>query len=331
MEKRYDALDGIRAIAMIGILVMHVLANLPYKNELEGLFLYVKHFGSFTSLFMMVSAFSVSCGYFKKIQESWNNVDTFYKKRYSKILPFFAFITLIDLILHFSEQNLYESFANVTLVFGLIPHESITVIGVGWTLGVIFVFYLLYPFITFLMRDKKRFYTSLIVTFIYAFVVNDYFGLGKVDFLFCACYFLGGCWLYLYKEMIQEKCNRVVLGIVTLMLVVAYYYCSFNFVWAINYIRYLLFVFIVLYAIVVSDRKTILNMRVMKYLSAISLEIYLCHMVIYRIIEKVNLLKVSENALISYIVVCVLTLIGSIILAITFKKIEEMIKAKRKR
>ena len=74
MEKRYDALDGIRVIAMIGILVMHVLANIPYKNELNGIFLYIKHLGSFTSLFMIVSAFSISCGYYKKMQENWNNI-----------------------------------------------------------------------------------------------------------------------------------------------------------------------------------------------------------------------------------------------------------------
>lgn len=331
MEKRYDALDGIRVIAMIGILVMHVLANIPYKNELNGIFLYIKHLGSFTSLFMIVSAFSISCGYYKKMQENWNNIERFYLKRYSKILPFFTFITLIDIVLHFSQENIYEGFANTTLVFGLIPHESITVIGVGWTLGVIFLFYLLYPFVIFLMQNKIRFYISLIVTFIYAFIVNDYFGLGKVDFLFCACYFLGGCWLYLYKDLIQKKCNRIVLFVMLPILVYLYYYCAFNCEYALNYIRYILFINIMMYAIVASDKKTILSTKVMKFLSSISLEIYLCHMVIYRIVEKANLLRVTKNLLFSYIFACILTFIGSIMFAIMFKKIYEIIRMRIKK
>lgn len=95
-SKRYDALDGVRVLAMTGILVMHVLANLSYRDELATLYSYIMYFGRFTSLFMMVSAFSVSCGYYKKIQSGFSNIEKFYSKRYAKILPFFAFITLID-------------------------------------------------------------------------------------------------------------------------------------------------------------------------------------------------------------------------------------------
>lgn len=180
-SKRYDALDGVRVLAMTGILVMHVLANLSYRDELATLYSYIMYFGRFTSLFMMVSAFSVSCGYYKKIQSGFSNIEKFYSKRYAKILPFFAFITLIDVLLSFSKESIFEGFANITLVFGLIPHESISVIGVGWTLGVIFVFYLLYPFVVYLMKNRIRFCLAYIATLIYAFVVNDYFGLGKVD------------------------------------------------------------------------------------------------------------------------------------------------------
>lgn len=176
-SKRYDALDGVRVLAMTGILVMHVLANLSYRDELATLYSYIMYFGRFTSLFMMVSAFSVSCGYYKKIQSGFSNIEKFYSKRYAKILPFFAFITLIDVLLSFSKESIFEGFANITLVFGLIPHESISVIGVGWTLGVIFVFYLLYPFVVYLMKNRIRFCLSYIATLIYAFVVNDYFGL----------------------------------------------------------------------------------------------------------------------------------------------------------
>lgn len=155
--ERYDALDGLRVLAMAGILVMHVLANLSYESELAELYRYVVYFGDFTALFMIVSAFSVSCGYYQRIKNGdFNEIQLFYKKRYSKLFPFFCFLTLVDVILELSANSVYEGIANISFVFGLIPHEKITVIGVGWTLGVIFVFYLLYPFFVFCMSDKKR-------------------------------------------------------------------------------------------------------------------------------------------------------------------------------
>ena len=65
---RYDALDGVRAISAIGIVLMHVLANGNYN--LSG-FLFEKLIPSFTNLvflFMVVSAFSMCCGYYEKIR-----------------------------------------------------------------------------------------------------------------------------------------------------------------------------------------------------------------------------------------------------------------------
>ena len=49
-SKRYDALDGVRVLAMTGILVMHVLANLSYRDELATLYSYIMYFGRFTSV-----------------------------------------------------------------------------------------------------------------------------------------------------------------------------------------------------------------------------------------------------------------------------------------
>lgn len=320
-SKRYDALDGVRVLAMTGILVMHVLANLSYRDELATLYSYIMYFERFTSLFMMVSAFSVSCGYYKKIQSGFSNIEKFYSKRYAKILPFFAFITLIDVLLSFSKESIFEGFANITLVFGLIPHESISVIGVGWTLGVIFVFYLLYPFVVYLMKNRIRFCLSYIATLIYAFVVNDYFGLGKVDFLFCACYFMGGAWLFLNKEKIEQKGKRAYLLLAIIGLSALYYICAFKLKWALNIVQYILFLIICMYAIVVSNKKTLLSNKIVGFLSTISLEIYLCHMVAYRIVEKLHLMRVFNNAVASYIFVCALVFVCAVIGSILFQKV----------
>ena len=127
---------------------MHVLSNISVKpSENYVTKELIPFFTDFTLLFMMVSGFSVCCGYYQRIKEGTITPTKFYKKRYARILPFFAILCLIDLAVSPSIGSLYEAITNMTLCFGLLPPSTdIHVIGVGWFLGVVFLFYMLFPF-----------------------------------------------------------------------------------------------------------------------------------------------------------------------------------------
>ena len=65
--ERYEGIDGLKAYAIIGIALMHVLANGEYWI---GGFVFERLIPSFTNLvflFMMVSGFGMCCGYYQKI------------------------------------------------------------------------------------------------------------------------------------------------------------------------------------------------------------------------------------------------------------------------
>ena len=151
---RYDSLDGLRAYAAIGIVVMHVLANGSYG--LEGLVFdrLIASFRDLVFLFMVISGFSLCCGYYEKIVTGSIDLASFYAKRFSKVWPFFAVLCLLDFAISPSMNAFYELLADLTLCFGLIPNASISVIGVGWFLGLVFVFYLIFPFFCYLLSDK---------------------------------------------------------------------------------------------------------------------------------------------------------------------------------
>lgn len=113
--------------------------------------------GDFVLMFMMVSAFSMCCGYFERFRVygtstplSMNpgfmdsgvkpiNLNDFYRKRYKRVLPFFGLLKMIDVALCAASEHLHmtdtligelwEAFANFTLAFGLIPGNDISVIG----------------------------------------------------------------------------------------------------------------------------------------------------------------------------------------------------------
>ena len=140
--KKYYGLDWLRAFSCIGVMCLHMAANNDYV--ITG-FIYqrmIPSFGNFVFLLMSVSAFGMCCGYYSKTLSGQINWTEFYKKRYMKILPFFSVLIVLDLIINFSVSSVWEAFTDFTLLHGFIPNE-ITVIGVGWTLGTIFIFYLM--------------------------------------------------------------------------------------------------------------------------------------------------------------------------------------------
>ena len=66
-RKHYGAIDGLRTIACIGIVMMHVRANNTY--QISG-FIYdrlIKSFTNFVVLFLVISALGMCCGYLDRV------------------------------------------------------------------------------------------------------------------------------------------------------------------------------------------------------------------------------------------------------------------------
>lgn len=322
-NERYGSLDGLRTYAALGIVLMHVLANIKIKPSgnyvTEHL---IPFFSDFTLLFMMVSGFSLCCGYYKKIKDGTAPND-FYHKRYLRILPFFAFLCILDLVISPSIGSLYEAFSNMTLCFGLLPPTvEIHMIGVGWFLGIVFLFYMLFPFFVFMLDNKKRGWISLLLSIIFAFISFEYFSNpGRKCMIYCAPLFVIGGMIYLYRKSVAEfvRSNFTLSYIITIALTV----CIFAFRENVDtpFLRYiselLLFALWLSYAIGSSD--IVLNNKIVRYLSSISMEIYLAHMVIYRAVEKVHLENYIMQYDILYIVTALLTIVGVICFAHVMK------------
>ena len=62
----------------------------------------------------------------------------------------------------------------------------------------------------------------------------------------------------------------------------------------------------------IGSKDIVLNNRVAKYLSGISMEIYLCHMMFYRVSSMLHLEKFIHNNDMLYVATCIATLIGAI-------------------
>ena len=193
---------------------------------------------NFVFLFMMVSGFSMCCGYYQKIIDRKVSMEEFYSKRYIKIWPYFALLCALDFVISSSKNSLYKVFANLTLCQGLLPNANISIIGVSWTLVVIFVFYMLFPFFCFLIGNKKRAWLALACAIAYNFVCVNYFFAEthiadqelanfsvRTNILYCAVYFITGGLIFLYRKELTDFAfkHKVVTGAILLVATVTYF------------------------------------------------------------------------------------------------------------
>lgn len=272
---------------------MHIAANNSYS--ISG-FIYnslIPSFTNFVFLFMTVSAFGMCCGYYERIINNRISFSDFYGKRFKKILPFFGLLVLVDIVMSPSTDALYEAFADLTLLFGFLPHAgNISVIGVGWFLGLIFVFYICFPFFCVLMQNKRRAWMAFAVSLIYNFVCTVYFDVERSNILYSGCYFMAGGLIYLYRNKIM-KLNRWI-GLVAVGASIVFYYIMGG-----NTIGCMLIsVCWLSYAIICAgtiQKSYFLENRVTKFISSISMEIYLSHMVIFRLVEKLGMNRIIGN------------------------------------
>lgn len=320
MEKRrYGAIDGLRMIAAFGIAMMHIRANSNY--EITG-FIYntiIPSFTNFVFLFMTVSAFGMCCGYYDKMLKGRVDFTEFYGKRFKKILPIFGALVLLDIIMSPSVASLYEGFADLTLLFGFLQ-KPISVIGVGWFLGLVFVFYLIFPFFCVLIENKRRAWMAFAVSLMYNFVCANYFEVGRSNILYSACFFLAGGLIYLYREEIMKLNQWVALGIVG-GAVVLYYLIGGNAMMCL-----LVSTTLLIYAIIM--RGGVLENRVTKFFSGISMEIYLSHMVIFRVVEKLKLNRILGNGWLQYIFTVIIVISGTTTFAVAMQKIIGLVEKK---
>lgn len=332
-KKYFYSIDGLRTISCFGIIAMHIKANTNYS--LSG-FIWDEVIPSFTwlvYLFIMISGFGMCCGYLQKFNEGSVDLEKFYKRRYKKILPFFTFLLIIALIFEPTINNLYEASIELLLMHGLLPNNAMNVLGVCWTLGVIFLFYLLFPFFSVLLKTKRRAWIALIVSLWVNYTCDNYF-FGKNfvtslftprhSFIYCIPLFIAGGIIYLYREMIQKiysKRNKCCL-IVCIVTTILWYVIPSSTNKTLFFIKSLV-LFMLWLSYAVGYDNAILSNKFMRFFSNISMEMYLSQMIIFRFVEKCNVLYLFGNkgiqGWISYITAFLFVILGLLVFIMCYK------------
>ena len=181
----------------------------------------------------------------------------------------------------------------------------------------------------FLLDNKKRAWFVFIVVILLHLLAATYFSrkelmvvpVAKWNIVYSFPFFFAGGLLFLYRKSIVEIVGRtkwlgpLLFGVVT----VGYYALP-----KVQLFSELFFLStFVLFAISFSDRKGIFNNSVVKFISEISMEIYLCHMLFFRVVEKLHFENYISNDDLLFVVSFLLTFSGALVFALIWKRVVE--------
>ena len=207
-KKHYYGLDWLRTLACIGIVMMHMISKGNNDYNISGFFAekIIPSFTDFVFLFMAISAFGMCVGYYEKVKSGKVSWVDFYKNRYMKVLPFFAVVVSADVVFKHNMTSIIETIPNLTLTRGFFPND-IGQIGVSWFLGVVFVFYAIFPLFCSLLNTKKSGWSFFAISVLLNFIVSNFYGIERTNIVYSMPFFVGGGLVYLYREDIHNlKC-----------------------------------------------------------------------------------------------------------------------------
>lgn len=128
----------------------------------------------------------------------------------------------------------------------------------------------------------------------------------RENILYSAIFFMAGGLIYLYRDELKRLKNIRIVAVVFLAITAsAYYFLSQN-----DLVMAVFSVAIIIFAITTNGKLG--ENKLIKKLSSISFEVYLSHMMIYRVLEKLKINHMFGLNAISYGVTAFLTLAGAI-------------------
>ena len=273
-------------------------------------------------MFFIVSAFGMCCGYYERIKNCNISINDFYAKRYKRTLPFWIFMLMLGVLSAPSTDNIIQFFIEAPLTFNLCFYPNLSLLQVGWFLGMIFTFYIIFPFFVFMIWTKRRAWIVLFSTILLSLISSYYYNhadgwrpfhtVGVSIIVFSPRFVVGGV-IYLYKDQLAKifysfsgRRQLIIRG-----LMVGLIACTF---YAMTYKSLILNVFnilLVLYAVSFTNYP-LLDNQVTKVVSDLSFEIYLSHMLIFRGLEMLSLTHINENYTLNYIIVLAIVFVGAL-------------------
>lgn len=184
---RLKFLDVLRGGAAFYTLIFHLsLAPNPRLIMPEWLLPFAYFGYSGVMLFFVISGFSLFLTMPKHMQTASPQLN-YYISRFFRIAPLFYLLILISIARDAHFYSFYHSsseiFLNILFAFNFMPHQWISIVSAGWTVGVEMIFYLIFPILFYQIKKYDQLFLSIIIAILFGTIFADIVQIFVSDFL----------------------------------------------------------------------------------------------------------------------------------------------------
>ncbi len=217
-QEKFLYLEGLRAIAILLVIIVHVSQAFP---ELPHRILQFFDFGKRgVQLFFVVSGYTLTKVYFGRGMD----VAQFFTRRFFRIAPIFYLAGAVYIALgalgefHYAARpNAFQVITTLLFIHGWFPSSINYVVPGGWSIGAEAMFYVLFPLLFAMMRNRRAFFALAALSYPLAMVVRlvlDRWGPeeGTDAAVFASYFFLvhlpafaSGCAVALIEPVLQKR------------------------------------------------------------------------------------------------------------------------------
>lgn len=168
--KKLDHIDALRGVAILMVIATHIAPHFSGLNViLAGLAAYGR---MGVQLFFLISAFTLCLSMAYRANEK-NAYGNFFIRRFFRIAPVYYLGIVIYTGISIAQGGVVEwnyVFSHIVLLHGLYPDAFMNVVPGGWSIGVEFLFYMCFPFLFFLIVEKRDFIRVFLFLFVSVFI-----------------------------------------------------------------------------------------------------------------------------------------------------------------
>jgi peptidoglycan/LPS O-acetylase OafA/YrhL len=169
LQTRLKVIDSLRGIAILGVVSVHTSQFFTTGTKTGDNLISSGRFG--VQLFFLLSAFSLALSW-NRSENKQSKIKFFYLKRVQKIVPLFFISALYYFFVSGnSTLSLQYFILLISFAFIFVPEMIVNIIPGSWSIGIEFLFYLIFPFVMLKIRNRKNF----LYLFSSMFIVNCLF------------------------------------------------------------------------------------------------------------------------------------------------------------